>query len=63
MSVSIVMSVFNKALFLKKTINSVLSQSHEDFEFIIVDGGSTDDSLRIINSIKDKSYYLGIDVG
>jgi glycosyltransferase involved in cell wall biosynthesis len=58
MSVSIVMSVFNKALFLKKTINSVLSQSHEDFEFIIVDGGSTDDSLRIINSIKDKRIKI-----
>ena len=58
MSVSIVMSVFNKALFLKKTINSVLSQSHEDFEFIIIDGGSTDNSLKILNTVKDKRIKL-----
>lgn len=58
MPVSIVMSVFNKSLFIKKTINSVLNQSYEDFEFIIIDDGSTDNSLKILNTVKDKRIKL-----
>jgi glycosyltransferase involved in cell wall biosynthesis len=42
--VSVVMSVYNAELYLREAIESVLKQTYEDFEFIIVDDGSTDSS-------------------
>ena len=44
---SVVMPVFNGAVWLQKAINSVLQQSFSDFEFIIVDDASTDASKQI----------------
>ncbi|MGY0393087.1 glycosyltransferase family 2 protein [Bizionia sp. KMM 8389] len=51
---SIVVSVYNKGKFIKNTIASVLNQSFQDFELIIVNDGSTDDSHKIITSFTDK---------
>ncbi len=48
--ISVVMSVFNGAAFLGEAIASVLRQSFREFEFIIVDDGSTDASSEIIAS-------------
>jgi len=50
---SVVMAVFNQQRFLPGSISSILTQSFKDFEFIIVDDGSTDESLRIIESYRD----------
>lgn len=44
---SIVMSVFNGAKYLQESIESVLNQSFTNFEFIIIDDCSVDDSLNI----------------
>jgi glycosyltransferase involved in cell wall biosynthesis len=52
--VSVVMSVYNSQSYLKEAIDSVLSQSYTNFEFIIINDGSTDNSLSIINSYNDK---------
>ena len=53
--ISVVMSVYNGATHLEGSINSVLNQTYKNFEFIIFNDGSTDNSLEIINSfaIKD----------
>jgi len=45
---SIITVVFNGEKYLEKTIQSVLSQSYKNFEYIIVDGGSTDGTISII---------------
>jgi len=47
------MSVYNGAKFLAEAIDSILAQTFTDFEFIIIDDASTDDSLQVINSYKD----------
>lgn len=51
---SIIIPLFNKEKFIKNTIDKVLSQSFQDFEIIIIDDGSTDDSGKIVKNIEDK---------
>jgi glycosyltransferase involved in cell wall biosynthesis len=49
-AVSVVMPVFNAQQYLGSAIRSVLRQTFTDFEFIIVDDGSTDSSIRIMDT-------------
>ncbi len=51
--VSVVMSVYNAEAFLHDAICSILNQSFQDFEFIIIDDCSTDNSRSIIQSFSD----------
>ncbi|AUY25855.1 glycosyltransferase [Mixta calida] len=53
--ISVVMSVYNGELYLDKAIKSILLQTFHDFEFIIINDGSSDNSLDIIKkySVKD----------
>jgi glycosyltransferase involved in cell wall biosynthesis len=57
-AISVVMSVFNGACYLREAIDSILLQTFLDFEFIIIDDGSTDDSLAIIKSYNDKRIII-----
>ncbi|MFN5182505.1 MAG: glycosyltransferase [Bacteroidota bacterium] len=52
--ISVLMSVYNSASYLKESIDSVLSQTFTDFELIIINDGSTDSSWKIINDFKDE---------
>jgi len=56
--VSIVMSVYNGGEFLAEAIESILSQTFGDFEFIIIDDGSTDSSEKIIKDFDDPRVRL-----
>ncbi len=47
--ISVVMSVFNSSKYLERAILSILNQTYKNFEFIIIDDGSVDNSLQIIN--------------
>lgn len=51
--VSVVMPVYNAAAFLKPALDSVLNQTFRDYEFIIINDGSKDDSDSIIKSYSD----------
>ena len=53
-AISVVMPVFNGEKYLKEAIDSVINQTFNDFEFIIVNDGSTDRSEEIILSYNDK---------
>lgn len=73
MKVSIITTVFNNVNTIEDTIESVLSQTYADIEYIIVDGASTDGTLDIVNhyrerisvisSKKDKGIYDGFNRG
>lgn len=51
--ISVIIPLYNKELHVGRAISSVLSQSYQDFEIIIVDDGSTDDSANIVKLYKD----------
>lgn len=55
---SIVVPVYNKAGFIKQTIHSILSQSYTNFEVIVIDDGSTDNSVAIVEAISDPRVKL-----
>lgn len=56
--VSIIMPMYNAERFICKTIDSVLRQTFENWELIIVDDNSTDDSVNIVNSFEDNRIKL-----
>lgn len=57
--VSVIMSNYNTPEeYLRASIESVLNQTYKNFEFIIIDDCSTDNSLEIINSYKDKRVIV-----
>lgn len=59
--VSVIMPVFNSARFLPEAIESILNQTYQNFEFIIIDDASTDNSLSIIKRYQ-KQYAHKIKV-
>jgi glycosyltransferase involved in cell wall biosynthesis len=73
MKVSVITVCYNASLTIADTINSVLLQNHPDIEYIIIDGKSSDDTLRIIReygnrishvvSEKDNGMYDAINKG
>ncbi len=52
--ISLIIPVYNTSKYLKKCLDSVISQSVKEIEIIIINDGSTDDSEEIINTYKDK---------
>ncbi len=52
--ISILMPVYNGRKFIASAIESILNQAYGDFEFIIIDDASSDDSFEIVKSFKDK---------
>ena len=56
--ISVIMSVYNGLPYLKEAVESILKQTYKNFEFIIVDDASTDDSLKYLRSLKDMRIRL-----
>lgn len=58
--VSIVLPTFNGSKYIKQSVESVLSQTFTDFELIIVNDCSTDDTLSICNELKELDSRITI---
>jgi glycosyltransferase involved in cell wall biosynthesis len=56
--VSVILPVYNQEKYLKETIESILTQSFRDFELIILDDGSTDNSAQIISEFEVKDSRI-----
>ena len=56
--VSVVMSVYNGEKYLREAVDSILNQTFRDFEFIIIDDGSTDSTPEILRSYEDPRIVL-----
>lgn len=55
---SVVITLYNKENNILKTINSVLSQTYNDFELLIVNDGSIDHSLEVVETVNDKRIRI-----
>lgn len=55
---SVIIPLYNKEKFVKRAIDSVLNQSSQDFEIIIINDGSTDSSLEVIKSINSDKLII-----
>ena len=53
LSITVLMTVYNDAAYLRQSVNCILHQTFSDFEFLIIDDGSTDNSAEIVRSFKD----------
>lgn len=62
--VSIVMPSLNQGRYIETAIRSVLNQSYPNIELIVIDGGSTDETVRILRSYgSDLRFFVGADRG
>ena len=52
-AVSIVIPLYNKERYIGRAVGSVLSQTFQDFEIMVVDDGSTDDGARVVEQMRD----------
>lgn len=57
-AITVLMPVYNAEVYLEEAIKSVLEQSFNDFELLIINDGSTDDSLKIIEQQTDKRIRI-----
>ena len=58
LKISIVTITYNSSKTVEDTITSVLSQDYRNLEYIIIDGGSTDETLKIIQRYRDRIAYF-----
>ena len=56
--ISIITVVLNGEKTIEETIKSVLNQKYKNIQYIVLDGGSKDATIKIINKYKDKIYYF-----
>ena len=56
--ITVLMAVYNGEKFLKEAMESILNQTYKDFEFLIINDGSTDKSVEIIESFNDPRIRL-----
>ena len=60
MKVSVIIPTYNREKFLKRAIESVLSQTFQDFELIVVDDGSNDNTKKIVKEFQNQDNRIKV---
>ena len=50
--VSIILPTYNGVKYIKKAIESILNQSYSNWELLVIDDGSTDDTIKVVKELK-----------
>lgn len=58
--ISIIIPIYNSKKYISRCINSILDQTYKDYEIILINDGSTDDSLSVLYSIKESNPTVNI---
>ena len=56
--ISVIVPVFNRAGMLRQAVDSVLAQTYDDFEIIVVDDGSTDETPQVIDDLQSRDSRM-----
>lgn len=57
-TVSVIVPAYNAAIYISKAIDSVLNQSYRDFEIIVVNDGSTDNTIEVLRPYNESIIYV-----
>jgi len=60
---SVIIPTYNSARFIEPTLKSVINQSHQNFEVIVVDDGSVDETKKVLNKYRAKIKYFKLNHG
>lgn len=60
MKVSIIIPVYNGALYIDKCFNEILNQTYKDYEIVAINDGSTDDSSKILKKYESKYSFIKV---
>lgn len=58
--ISIIIPIYNGTKFINRIFDSILSQTYSNYEVIFINDGSTDESLNILNELKDKYSFIKV---
>ena len=59
-TISVIVPVYNAEMYLQRCIDSVLAQTYQDFELLLIDDGSTDSSGAICDEYADKNTRVRV---
>ena len=58
--ISVIVPIYNTAKYLEKCLDSIIGQTHQNLEIILIDDGSTDDSGKIADSYAKKDKRIKV---
>ena len=58
--ISVVINVYNGEKYIKKCLSSIINQTYKDLEILVINDGSTDDTIKVVKSFKDKRINFAI---
>ena len=58
--ISVIMSVFNGEKYLERSIHSILEQTYKEFEFLILDDASTDNTANILTEFTERDSRIKV---
>lgn len=58
--ISVIMSVFNAEMYINKSVDSILNQTHPNFEFLVVDDGSKDSTFNLLQKYQQQDNRIKI---